>query len=222
MYDLGKLIILFILFTIHFKSYSQDTIVQTNGTILKCRIQKADSVKVFFISKEEDDNSVSFINRNEIRVIKYQYIPDPRVPLSKSYLNIGFGYGPNYGILGLKSVIGIQNCGFLFGFGYTPFKTAGTELGLQLAIKWFYVNYGVAVVGVYKYDSEPYKSYGTNYLTIGCMLNLGKNKRMFIDLGIGFRTSNYELNYDNSHKTVEDHTYSGAIGIGYRFGKKSK
>lgn len=132
-------------------------------------------------------------------------------------LNIGFGIGGNYGGIGTKTIIGHNNSGLLVGLG-----SAGGglwyEIGGQISYKWIYMNLGYGIIGVSENvltndDTELIKG---KMFTIGAMINLGKSKKYFLDLGIGYDwdgkyTSNSYTNEKDKFTTID-----GAIGFGIR------
>jgi len=132
----------------------------------------------------------------------------------KSYVNIGFGGGPNYGGFGLKSVIGYKSSGILLGAGMLS-GMIGYEVGGQLSADGFFMNLGYGTYGVHINGTTGNKELlkGGNGI-IGGMINLGKKKMVFLDLGIGY---SWGATYKDAWgKEVKLDTVIGIIGIGLR------
>lgn len=141
-----------------------------------------------------------------------------------SYVNIGFGAGMNYGFIGIKTVVGVKNSGLLVGLGFVPGSNGllGYEIGAQISEKWFFLNAGYGVSGFVKATNEDFKAVHAFNLLAGGMIGLGKNKRTFIDLGLGhtFATERYTVYGLN----LTSDSFNLIIGLGFRLGtiKKDK
>lgn len=134
----------------------------------------------------------------------------PNFPVS-----LAFGAGANYGLIGMKSIIGRNNTGLLVGIGRVEGQIFG-QLGFQLASKnGAYVNIGYGPYKFVVFDNKEQTIYGGTLMG-GIMLDLIRNRRLFLDLGLG-------LLYGSSYKTAvgetaRDNGFTFQIGIGYRIG----
>lgn len=138
--------------------------------------------------------------------------------LPKSYVNIGIGFGQSSGGLGIKTVIGYKNSGLLVGIGYLGHEITGYKIGGQISFKRFYVEVGYGVVA-YTYHLNnglitPFESFSA---LLGGMISLGKEKRIFIDLGGGFSFRAPQITVVNPEKY--EHFICFNIGVGYRISK---
>jgi hypothetical protein len=139
-----------------------------------------------------------------------QIIQDP------SLINVSLGYGPNYGGVGVKTVIGYGNSGLLIGVGYTGIGLA-YAIGGQYGIGPWYINGGYAPYGG-GYDritSNARSLYGANIMS-GVNLRFGKSRKLFFDLGIGYSWGGTIPELDFRPKT-----YMWGFGFGYRFSLKN-
>lgn len=125
-----------------------------------------------------------------------------------SIVNLGIGAGPNYGILGLKTVIGFKNNGLMFSAG-TLERELFYTVGVQGSYKWLYYNFGYGSYGIARSydDKELIKGF---IVSTGGMINIGRVKRMFIDLGVSFCTS-------SNGQYGQNLLFN--IGYGFRLGK---
>lgn len=106
---------------------------------------------------------------------------------SKTYLDVGFGFGPNYGLIGIKLVAGYKGNGLLIGFGGLDGQTA-SAIGLQLAYGAVYVSFANAAYGIYEVNVNGRVSEGLiegTVIMLGGRPSLGKKERIILDLGIG-------------------------------------
>ncbi len=137
--------------------------------------------------------------------------------------NIGFGLGGNYGGFGTKTIIGHKNSGLLLGLG-TGGGGLWYEIGGQISYKWMYLNLGYGIIGT---SDNPLTNDNTELIKgkmalTGVMINLGKSKRYFLDLGIGY---DWDGTYTaNTYTNEKDkfHTIDAAIGFGIRLGEFKK
>lgn len=136
--------------------------------------------------------------------------------LPRSFANIGLGAGTNYGLLGIKTILGYKNSGLLLGIG-TLGGVTGFEVGGQISIQSLYINAGYGTYGFHENGATGKKDLlkGGNCI-IGGMINLGKTKAAFIDLGIGLSWGAKSMNLYG--QSVQLTTLSGVIGIGLRIG----
>jgi len=140
-----------------------------------------------------------------INLLDAQIIRDPTL------LNVSLGYGPNYGGVGIKTVIGYGNSGFLIGVGYTGIDLA-YAIGGQYSIGPWYINGGYAPYGG-GYDrvtSSARSLYGANLMS-GVNLRFGKKRKLFVDLGIGYSWGGTVTGLDFRPKA-----FMWGFGIGYR------
>jgi hypothetical protein len=138
-------------------------------------------------------------------------------------MNIGVGLGMNYGEIGLKSVIGAKNSGLLIGLGSNPDVGLGYEIGAQISADWFYANIGYGTFGsrtttVNGVVIESVSLSAVNIL-IGGMINLGKAKRGFIDLGLG-HTIGAPAYHDFLGNDFDQNQFTFSLGFGYRLDLK--
>lgn len=140
--------------------------------------------------------------------------------LPRSHINIGVGGGMNYGVLGVKTVIGYRNSGLLIGLGAVPGGVFGYEIGGQLAIESFYFNLGYGVSGVYQINDGPVEPIKCMSFIVGGMVNLNKKKNWFLDLGLGhtFGSETVEI---GPFKENND-AFTAVIGIGVRLAAKKE
>lgn len=138
----------------------------------------------------------------------------------KSYVNIGIGGGPNYGGIGLKTVIGYKSSGLLLGVGMLG-GMIGYEIGGQVSADGFFLNLGYGAYGVHTNETTGNKELlkGGNGI-VGGMINLGKQKMIFLDLGIGYSWgATYRTAWGQQMKLS---TVIGVIGIGLRIVDEKK
>ncbi|MFZ1424926.1 MAG: hypothetical protein WAS55_13980 [Saprospiraceae bacterium] len=134
----------------------------------------------------------------------------------KSIINLGVGFGSNYGFLGIKSIIGYKNSGLVIGAG-TAFGMIEFAIGGQISSKWWYLNIGYGPYGIIYDDSIDQKDVlrGLHVIS-GAMINLNKSKRLFIEIGLGFAWGASPTKFLGNK--VETNLITGELGIGYRLG----
>lgn len=132
----------------------------------------------------------------------------------ESYFNIGLGLGPNYGGIGTKSVIGYKNSGLLVGLGIFG-ENLGYEVGGQISYKWLFANLGYGVYGTAE-SLIDIKLIKGGILMTGVMITIGKAKRFFIDLGIGYDWGGTYIGDLGEKKKFN--TIDGEFGLGFRLG----
>jgi len=126
-------------------------------------------------------------------------------------INVSFGFGPNYGGIGLKTVIGYKNSGLLIGTGYNSVDFA-YEIGGQFSLGPWYINAGYAPMGG-GYDEITSKGrsiYGAN-ITTGVNFAFGKERRLFSDLGVGY---SWGGTVPELYERLDG--FNWVIGLGYR------
>ncbi|MBI9035567.1 MAG: hypothetical protein JEZ03_13970 [Bacteroidales bacterium] len=130
-----------------------------------------------------------------------------KIKAPNTVVHLSVGGGPQYGLLGVKSVIGYNNFGLVLGLGGVA--DGAYQIGGQLGFGPIYVavTYGsVGVLNDYAYNAKS--------VTFGTCINLNKNKRLFLDLGLG-------LYFDNeaNHYAVDDYGLNLNAGLGYKLFK---
>ena len=106
--------------------------------------------------------------------------------LPRSTFNIGAGVGQSYGIIGIKSVIGIKNSGLLLGIGTIPgTNLAGYAVGLQISEDWLFASLTYGSIGAFNVNSGPWEPIEAGNVMIGAMLSVNSSKRAFIELSLG-------------------------------------
>ena len=138
--------------------------------------------------------------------------------LPDTFINVGVGIGANYGGLGTKAVVGFKNSGLMVGLGYGTDGIPGYQIGGQISYKWAYatLSYG-GLVRQRDPDKVPIPNEAN--LMFGAMINLGKSKRSFIDLGLGQYLSAYTKS-ETSAAYGWAASLNVAAGFGYRLGNK--
>jgi hypothetical protein len=142
-----------------------------------------------------------------------------KTPFPKSIVDFGIGAGPNYGIFGAKTVIGYKGNGLLVGTGVFTGLFA-FQLGAQASYKWFFANlcYGTMA-------SVTNENTGTTELANGMIfmgggkINLTKNKKLFLELGLGYTWGAYLYTPAGSFPLGGVNAVSG---LNYRFTFKKK
>lgn len=136
--------------------------------------------------------------------------------LPASIFDLSFGYGMNYGIAGIKSLIGYKGSGVYLGIG-SGFKGQDfglQQVGFQLSLGSFYINYGLGTYGSTNGDKEVVETLEGNLVMVGYQTSLNKKAKSFFDLGLGY---GYGDNYEGEqlNKIIIN------IGIGIRIGNLS-
>ena len=147
-----------------------------------------------------------------------------------SFLNACVGFGSTYGGLGVKAVGGYRNSGLVVGLGTWFGYSIGYSIGGQISAKWWYasITYGTYALSVNNFNGVTNVSTPTGIsIMTGGMINLGKPKRFFIDLGIGLSTggtiTQYNLNLNNNGASltptqISYTTVALNVGFGVRLG----
>jgi hypothetical protein len=175
---------------IPFKLHSQDKIYKTNGEILKCKISKTDSARIYYSFTRNDKSYSSSINRNEVSDFKYSWqfkkdsIPtkpkDPTNYICNLSLDLGgiITYGPaflmelyaqdkdgKFGI-GLYTGLRVNNIGFIYN---TDHIGSWDELSLTIPVGFkLYVKTRTKADGFFLGPHfEFFKSYGENVSFLG-------------------------------------------------------
>jgi hypothetical protein len=140
--------------------------------------------------------------------------------LPPSHINVGLGAGMNYGVFGVKTVIGYRNSGLLIGLGAVPGGLFGYEIGAQLGIESFYMNVGYGISGTYQVNDGPVQPIKCMSFIVGGMINLDKKKNWFVDLGVGhtFASETVQIGpFEENHDM-----FTAVIGVGVRLAKKKE
>ncbi len=141
--------------------------------------------------------------------------------LPDSYVNLGLGLGMNYGIIGTKTVIGYRNSGLMLGLGFVPGGLLGYEIGAQISYEWFYANIGYGVFGTQKINDDPTESLKAGDIMVGAMIDLGRAKTVFIDIGLG-HTFGAPTMTGFLGNTIDQNAFNGVLGLGFRLGTKKR
>lgn len=134
--------------------------------------------------------------------------------LPDSHMNVGFGFGKNYGGLGVKTVIGYRNSGLLAGLGVLPGGIVGYEIGGQLSAKAFYANFGYGVYSAYQVNDGPVNPIKSMSFLVGGMVTFGKANATFIDLGLGHTIGAPTIQIGPFEESQD--AFILAVGIGFR------
>ena len=127
-------------------------------------------------------------------------------------VNISIGAGMNYGGIGTKTVIGSDNFGLLIGLGIFPGGLLGYEFGFQYKERLAFVNVGYGVSGIIQYGESEIEKVHSIGVIAGGMFFLGKNKKTFLDIGIG-HTFATEEHYLYGYQTTQNGLIA-VLGIG--------
>lgn len=203
----------------------KDLITLNDGVELKCDITKIDSVNIYFNIPTRNQWVPSFIDRTKVMNVSYDFqkatkpISSERKPLQSPFLNVSLGFGPSHGgVLGIQSIVGQKNSGFILALGMSPQGQISPAIGVQLAINWFFANFGYGSIGVHKYGNDPYTLDKGIFYNIGAMINLGKQKKWYLEIGLGNTVRN-KSEENNTYRDFEKFEYKGSLGIGFRIGK---
>jgi hypothetical protein len=141
-------------------TFSQDTVVCKNGTVISCRIQKEDSTSVFFSFYKNKVKIKTYLNKNEIASYKYD------TPLwNYDRASLGLGVGLDYGGLGGNIVVyPLANLGIFGGVGYALAGTGyNTGIKLRLAGKNHRSAAFPYLIGMYGYNAAIVVSNAKEY-----------------------------------------------------------
>ncbi len=127
------LIFIFLLILTSAGIYSQDIITRTNGEKIVCRIEKEDSLTVYFISAFHGNEIHTKLDKSQIKSIEYEHsIGQPVYRLDNS--SFGLGFGIDKGGLGGSLILYPQkNIGLFFGLGY-PLYGVGYNTGVKFRL----------------------------------------------------------------------------------------
>mgnify|MGYP004286121393 CR=1 FL=1 len=144
-----------------------------------------------------------------------------KIPIPEYTVTLGAGAGPTYGVIGFKSVLGKKGNGFLLSLGKFNEKLK-YQLGFQFCTEYLFINASYGSVGEFQYEQDGStitESLSGITLIIGGMVNLGKEKRFFIDPGVGVSTP---FMYKESALLIGELGFRIAVGVGYRIGGYKK
>jgi len=222
---------------------SQDIIIlkNTHDTI-HCKIKEVITDKIYYYLPDSGsiihgDSELSSQKLVNVLDFKHDFYlisdtlndmvaqPKDTIPQSKntfrlpdSHFNLGAGIGFNYGIIGIKGVLGWKNSGILFSGGMFKQKPTGS-VGLQVSLGFIYLNaaYGPYGATMYENEDEADINYGLG-LTGGGMISLTRNKRLFLELGVGYiwgDKKEIKLGYVTIEEKPKAVTFN--VGMNYRF-----
>ncbi len=147
------------------------------------------------------------------QIFKHLNFPEerPNFPIS-----VGLGLGPNYGLLGIKTIIGKNNSGLLISVG-SPDGLPTGQIGLQIAkTNGFFVNAGYGAYGVIFENDNRNVLLGA-IIMVGAMHDLIRTRRLFLDTGLGIAFGgSYFSFFENKNIPVSSFTFH--VGLGYRLG----
>ncbi|RPJ70721.1 MAG: hypothetical protein EHM20_15225 [Alphaproteobacteria bacterium] len=125
-----KISIFILLLSLASLSIGQDLIINKSGKRIVCNITKEDSLNIYFIFQWNNNQINSFIIRNEIKTIRYDYMQKRRDKNDSLRLNDTYNKCITYGVLngggsllgmdleiGLTKSIGIQAGAGFVGMG---------------------------------------------------------------------------------------------------------
>lgn len=131
-----------------------------------------------------------------------------------SIYNLSLGIGPNYGMIGSKSVIGKKHTGLMVGLGVVADKLA-YQIGGQIGLGSFYINagYGVYEHSGFKDHNDVVEGYVFN---AGVVKDLVEGEPFFINFGLGYSFGGRAF---NGLQSIPINAFNVAAGIGFRFGE---
>lgn len=138
--------------------------------------------------------------------------------LPNSFVNIGVGIGQTSGGLGVKTVIGYRNSGLLIGLGYFGLGLTGYKIGGQISFHNFYAEIGYGLIATSQVNEGPINPIEAGSILIGGMVGIGKAKRIFIDMGVGYSFGAPDLVLPVGVQKMNVMCFN--IGLGYRIGNK--
>lgn len=105
----------------------------------------------------------------------------PNFPIS-----MGLGIGSNYGMLGVKTIVGKNNSGLLLGLGSSTQGDLSGQVGFQFSRKdGLFINAGIGTYGIVV-ENEKSSSINGGIVMVGAMIDLTPSRRLFLDLGGGY------------------------------------
>jgi hypothetical protein len=155
----------------------------------------------------------TFVNKIYVTSIKYGEAEAANI-IENSSLNIGIGFGPSYGILGTRAILGYNDSGLILGMGYTPNGLFSKAIGFQITVKWFFASLGTGTIGEVQYKSGEMEVIEGGFFNLGVRLNLDKSKHYCLELGLG-GVSELVVNETDGPEKISK--YTGSLGVSYRF-----
>lgn len=136
-----------------------------------------------------------------------------------NFLDLGIGLGPNYGLIGAKAVIGKKGTGLLIGLGnFDGFTTF--SIGAQITYQWWFASITYGPTGSYRVEFNGQVDKGLTESIVfitGGRINLNPNKRLFLELGVGF-TGSDDIPGGPFSSQESGGGVTANIGLGYRIG----
>ena len=130
-----------------------------------------------------------------------------------SVVDVGVGFGLNYGLLGAQAILGYNGNGVLVAGGYFGGEPT-FELGLQLNYEYLFLNVGY---GSYAVSSSPNSSNTSSLIGIivagGLKYKIPKNKNIFLQLGGSFATGD-GIRTPTGYQEISK--VSIVVGLGYQ------
>jgi hypothetical protein len=183
-----------------------------NGEIYSCKIINEDRNKVEFRTIINGKEKETFVYKIYVTSIKYSKA-EPTNIIEHSSLNLGIGYGPSYGILGTRAILGYNDSGLILGLGYTPNGLFSKAIGFQITFKWFFFNMGVGTIAEVQNNTEEMEIIEGLFYNFGARINLTKTKRYNLEIGLGnISKPNIKETYGSKY-----YYYRGSIGLNYKF-----
>jgi hypothetical protein len=137
--------------------------------------------------------------------------------MPESAVNIGAGFGQPFGGLGAKGVVGYKNSGVLVGLGHFGPGITGYTIGAQVSVNSIYFNLNYGTVVTVQVNEGPAEPVTGGSILFGGMIGLGSQKRLFIDLGLGYSFGTKSTNIMGEQFSNNVPCFS--IGLGYRIPK---
>jgi hypothetical protein len=154
----------------------------------------------------QSDSSLQTINNN-----KYP----------KSFADIGMGVGPNYGILGFRTVLGYKGNGLLIGVGTHEGYTTLT-MGMQFTYKFAFMSIAMGDYASYEVEvngrTVDKGLLNGTILMFGGRINLVESKEVFLELGIGYAGGD-SVQQPFGLPPIEENGVTYCVGVNYRIGK---
>lgn len=223
---------------------AQDTITTTAGKIIPCKIQKEDSLAVFFTTKINDNQVNTYVNKTEIESIKHASsnttdTTQTEVNLQTSIssemdkASIGLGFGMNYGGIGGNFLVyPHRNIGIFGGLGYA-IAGVGFNVGTKIRFTsnsptvkvtpYALIMYGYNAAIEVKGAEELSKMFYGPTVGFGIDFNANRAKKGYWTVAIlvpirGSEVKNYIDDLKNNHGVkLENDLMPIAFSVGYRF-----
>ena len=236
---MNKIFILFIFLFFFSKLHSQDEFIYRSTkevTTMNLRIIKVSEDSLYYQTFSHQKS----IALNEIIGYRYNYkintqyfIPNPndagyfkidstqleiKRKLPNSIVNMGIGFGLNYGTIGAKTVIGYKNSGLLVSYGSFLGIRPSYLIGGQLSVGFISVSVGYGSIALLESSKGNLMLYGI-VGSIGPMICLGKNKRIFLDLSLQYK--DITDNIDDKLESDINSSWGASMGVSYRLGGNS-